>query len=108
MTDSNLVPLSSRERKVLQDALSTYVRISSAEGEEVAALMAKLRDAPRCPSIAVGVYGGIVQWVMGNPFPIRICDYDGETQDLLDVDERGQPCRIGYAPPDVEDLNLRT
>jgi len=104
----DLLPLSSDERKVLQDALSAYVGRSSIESGDARALIAKLRNATAYPSITVGVYGGIVQWVLGNPFPIRICDYDGEIEDLPDVDERGQPCRIGYAPPDVEDSNLRT
>lgn len=45
------------------------------------------------PDITVGVYGGQVQWAVGHPFPIRIRDYDGEEDELSDVDEQGQRCR---------------
>lgn len=61
---------------------------------------AKLASADRWPCITVGVHGGQVQWVLGNPFPIRICDYDGGDDELPDVDEREQKCRIWFEPID--------
>lgn len=61
---------------------------------------AKLASADRWPCITVGVHGGQVQWVLGNPFPIRVCDYDGEDDELPDIDERDQRCRIWFEPVD--------
>jgi len=48
------------------------------------------------PGITVGVHGGQVQWVKGNPFPIRVLDYDNDYGDAPDMDERGRalPCSI--------------
>ena len=60
----------------------------------------KLAQAQPHPDITIGVHGGLVQWVLGNPFPVRICDYDGF--DLPDVDERGQPCAIWFEPANAE------
>ena len=60
--------------------------------------MDKLTHSPQHPEITVGVHGGQVQWTLGNPFPIRVCDYDGDREDLSDIDERGQPCRIWFEP----------
>ena len=44
----------------------------------LADITAKFASAGEGPNITIGVHGGLVQWVMGNPFPVRICDYDGE------------------------------
>jgi hypothetical protein len=60
----------------------------------------KLTSANRGPYITVGVHGGQVQWVLGNPFPIRVCDYDGEDDELPDIDERDQKCSIWFEPID--------
>ena len=65
---------------------------------EINILTLKLVHSDPHPSITVGVYGGQVQWALGNPFPIRICDYDGDQEDLPDVDENGNPCRIWFEP----------
>jgi hypothetical protein len=43
-----------------------------------------------------------VQWTSGNPFPIRIVDYDGDKNDLPGVDENGRRCRIWFEPADEE------
>jgi hypothetical protein len=48
----------------------------------------------------VGVHGGLVQGTLGNPLPIRICDYDGPDDDLPDMDERGQRCNMWFEPSD--------
>lgn len=63
-------------------------------------IISKLLDGGTHPKITVGVYGGQVQWALGNPFPIRICDYDGEKEDLPDIDEWGQQCRMWLDPVD--------
>lgn len=61
--------------------------------------LSKLARA-QTPTITVGVHGGQVQWVLGNPFPIRVCDYDGSTAELPYVDERDQRCRMWFEPTD--------
>ena len=50
--------------------------------------LARASETPH-PDITVGVYGGVVQWITGNPFPVRIVDYDGEHSDLPDTDAHG-------------------
>jgi hypothetical protein len=98
MTNDVWLSLTDRDQDLLRRALASYVATDAAGVES---LMAKLQTTEKYPAITIGVYGGLVQWVMGNPFPIRLCDYDGEKQDLPDVDERGQRCTIGYASPDI-------
>ena len=89
------IGLSRREKAMLLEALGT-LRQSPDRSKEVDALTAKLVHSPQHPRITVGVHGGQVQWAIGNPFPIRICDYDGDRDDLPNVDERGQRCRIWF------------
>lgn len=67
---------------------------------ELGAAISKLAAATLGPAITVGVHGDQVQWVIGNPFPIRICDYDGEDDELSGLDERGQRCRMWWEPTD--------
>ncbi len=98
MQESAWLALTVRERTILQAALASF---KGGDATEIASLLAKVRSADGHPAITVGVYGGLVQWVMGNPFPIRICDYDGDQTDLPDIDERDQRCTIGFAPPDI-------
>ena len=62
--------------------------------------LTKLAVATDGPAITVGVHGGLVQWVIGNPFPVRICDYDGDNHELPCVDERDQRCNMWVAPAD--------
>ncbi|HZQ11634.1 MAG TPA: hypothetical protein VFB31_02360 [Pseudolabrys sp.] len=90
------IGLTHRERKILLEAL-TALRASAADkGRVIDAMTAKLVHSPLHPQITVGVHGGQVQWTLGNPFPIRVCDYDGDREDLPDVDERGERCRIWF------------
>jgi hypothetical protein len=103
MTECAWLSLTARERGVLQRALAAYAGAQVAGVSGAESLMTKLQTEEQYPAITIGVHGGLVQWVMGNPFPIRICDYDGEQQDLPDVDERNQRCTIGFAPADIED-----
>jgi hypothetical protein len=65
-------------------------------------LARKIVSAPPDPDITIGVHGGQVQWTSGNPFPIRIVDYDGDEADLTDADEKGEPCRMWFEPSDQE------
>ena len=91
------IGVSPRERTILLDAL-TALRASSEKRtrEKIDALTVKLVHSRQHPEITVGVHGGQVQWTLGNPFPIRVCDYDGDREELPDIDERGQRCRIWF------------
>jgi len=96
------LPLSERERQLLRHALSVYIRGEAADRTEVTALVNKIVSTSPHPDVTIGVYGGQVQWTTGNPFPIRIVDYDGEKDDLPEADEDGHPCRIWFEPADDE------
>jgi hypothetical protein len=74
----------------------------SANSAEVENLALKLALGQPHPEITIGVYGGLVQWIVGNPFPIRVCDYDGF--DLPDVDEQGRPCDIRFEQPNADSM----
>lgn len=87
------ITLGQNERKILISALRNLKNVEITEP-----IISKLLDTGTSPNITVGVYGGQVQWVMGNPFPIRVCDYDGDKSDLSDRDERGQACRMWFEP----------
>lgn len=89
--------LNENERKVVLNALRR-----AREGKSARSAIGKLNKRRQHPLITIGVHGGQVQWVLGNPFPIRICDYDGEGKaDLPDMDERGQDCRMWFEPVDT-------
>ncbi len=90
------VGLTKRECMLLLDGLAALRRSDAIKTKQIDALTAKLFHSPGHPQITVGVHGGQVQWTLGNPFPIRVCDYDGDREDLPDIDERGQRCRIWY------------
>lgn len=96
------LPLSQSERNLLRQALSAYARGDAANPQDVTALAAKIAGATPYPDITVGVYGGQVQWTSGNPFPLRIVDYDGEKDDLPNADDNGEPCRLWFEPSDAE------
>lgn len=78
MIENVWIGLSPRERAILLHALSS-VR-SKNDSTDIDALTLKLVHAEPHPDITVGVHGGQVQWMLGNPFPVRICDYDGESE----------------------------
>lgn len=90
------IGLSARERTTLLEALNALRPQHRKKIKEIDALMVKLTYSPPHPEITIGVHGGQVQWMLGNPFPIRVCDYDGDREDLPDVDERGQRCRMWF------------
>ena len=94
--------LSHDERNCLRQALAAYAGGDMGNIAGAQALARKLASAIPYPDITIGVHGGQVQWALGNPFPIRICDYDGAKDDLPDLDERGQRCRMWFEPPEGE------
>lgn len=98
MAPRTWIGLSARERELLLEALSALRVRTQKSRSEIDSLTLKLLHARKYPEITIGVHGGQVQWTLGNPFPIRICDYDGEKEELPDVDEHGEPCRIWLEP----------
>jgi hypothetical protein len=101
MSESAWVGLNARERTLLLDALIMLRRLRADDASNIDTLTIKLVHSAPHPDITVGVHGGQVQWTLGNPFPIRVCDYDGASdEDLPDVDERGQRCRMWWEPAD--------
>lgn len=100
MVKTAWIGLSERERTLLLHALRT-LRRSGGNTSKIDALTIKLVHSAPHPDITVGVHGGQVQWTLGNPFPIRVCDYDAPSdEDLTDIDERGQRCRMWWEPAD--------
>lgn len=101
MAETSWIGLSARERALLLDALAALRRSNLDDPSNIDALTIKLVHSAPHPDITVGVHGGQVQWTLGNPFPIRVCDYDGASdEDLPDIDQRGQRCRIWWEPID--------
>ncbi len=102
MTETSWIGLSARERALLLDALAALRRSNLDDPSKIDALTIKLVHSAPHPDITVGVHGGQVQWTLGNPFPIRVRDYDGASdEDLPDIDERGQRCRMWWEPADA-------
>jgi hypothetical protein len=97
MAETAWIGLTRRERALLLGALAELRRADIHQQIAVDKLTAKLFHSAPHPEITVGVHGGQVQWTLGNPFPIRICDYDAPSdEELPDIDERGQRCRIWW------------
>jgi hypothetical protein len=96
------LPLNPREKIISLDALCSSRAAGQAGSDEIDALVLKLVHVQSFPQITVGVQGGQVQWTLGNPFPIRVCDYDTGGDELPEIDERGQPCRIWFEPADAD------
>ncbi|HMA74883.1 MAG TPA: hypothetical protein VKP67_25820 [Xanthobacteraceae bacterium] len=103
LIESKWTYLTADEAEIILNALSSIRGNQHTEVAKIDALIDKLDKAESQPNITIGIYRGQVHWTRGNPFPIRICDYDGF--DLPDVDERGKPCEITWEPADegVED-----
>jgi len=102
MSETAWIGLNTRERTLLLNALTALRRSRSDDESGIDALTIKLVHSAPHPDITVGVHGGQVQWTLGNPFPVRVCDYDGESdEDLPDIDERGQRCRMWFEPADA-------
>jgi hypothetical protein len=92
------ISLSARERWLILYALSTIRDSNPRDGSEIDGLSTKLTRVEPHPNITIGVHGGQVDWVAGNPFPIRIYDYDIEGDEVEDCDEQGRPCRTWVEP----------
>jgi hypothetical protein len=99
MKGTRWLGINKRERALLLDSLASLRLSNTNRSQDIDLLTAKLVHSKPHPEITVGVHGGQVQWTLGNPFPVRICDYDGDREDLPDVDERGERCRIWFEPP---------
>lgn len=99
MTEISWIGMNKQDRALLLNALTELRRADAAAARKIDRLTAKLVHSAPHPEITVGVHGGQVQWTCGNPFPIRVCDYDASgDDDLPDIDERGQRCRIWWEP----------
>jgi len=106
MAETSWIGLRARERALLLDALAALRRSNLDDPSNIDALTIKLVHSAPYPDITVGVHGGQVQWTLGNPFPIRVCDYDGASdEDLPDRDQRGQRCRMWWEPATSERMS---
>jgi len=104
LTDSKWTHLTTDEASIILNALSSIRSSQHADIAKIDMLIDKLEKAESEPNITIGIHLGQVCWTRENPFPIRICDYDGF--DLPDVDEAGKPCEISWEPAadGVEDV----
>ena len=100
MAENIWVTLTPRELTVILDALTSMRNAGRMDHAEFDALAGKLAHGTPPPRITIEVRGGMVECTRGNPFPIRIYDYDGH--DLPDVDERGERCETWLARADEE------
>jgi hypothetical protein len=100
MEDDRWLHLTAREHAIVLEAVGSMLKAGAANSAEVETLAVKLARAHAHHDITVGVHGGLVQWIVGNPFPIRVCDYDGF--DLPDVDEHGRPCDACIHEPNTD------
>jgi len=101
-TDDSWVQLTAREHATVLNALLSMLDAGPENNAEIEKLALKLALGHPHPDVTVGVHGGLVQWIVGNPFPIRVCDYDGF--ELPDLDERGRPCDIWFEPPNTSSV----
>lgn len=93
------LPLTANERALLFEALAHYACSKCADEEEIDALRRKIRSAKPQPSVTVRVHGGMVEEIAGNPFPVRLYDYDIDGVDDLSFDEDGRACVISEFGP---------
>lgn len=103
MADPAWIVLNARERRLLLDALGALPFSNKHDATDVEALALKIVHGTPYPVITIGVEDGQVQWVRGNPFPIRVCDYDAPSDEALpDIDESGRRCGMWWEPADHE------
>jgi hypothetical protein len=96
------IGLNPSEKTTLIEALSSLRKSARTRSAELDALTLKLLHSEARPEITIGVYGGQVQWVSGNPFPVRVCDYDGDQEELPDLDDWNQRCRMWLEPANMK------
>jgi hypothetical protein len=87
------------ERSLLREALDHYSHSERAESDEIAAMLRKLDRAKPQPFVTVRVDGGFVEDIEGNPFPVRLYDYDVDGVDEPDFDDEGRACVISEFEP---------
>ena len=99
MSKQTYLGLTKAERMLLEEALAEVVALKRPNSGEMSRLLTRIRRTEG-PKITVAVEGGMVQWASGNPFPIRICDYDTDGVHPKNKDELGRPCVISFVPED--------
>lgn len=99
MEKESWVCITPREQALLRQALARASKSKRKDAPEMMKLSRKLLRRS-VPKITVGVKGGMVYWMTGNSFPIRICDYDIDGVYPEYKDELGRPCVISFAPED--------
>jgi hypothetical protein len=99
MSSDIWLPLSSEERTLLREALAAYA--VNGDKESALTLSNKIARCPPHPDIAIRASGGVIQGITGNPFPIRVCDYDEDD----DMDENGERCGLWFEQPDKNAAN---
>jgi hypothetical protein len=107
MVDHAWIAITPRERALLLDLLARTCNAAPTGSAEIKKLAAKLSRAESHPRITVGVHRGQVEWVSGNPFPVRVLDYD-DPDGLNDFDEDGNLCRMWFEPTDRSARNTRS
>jgi hypothetical protein len=91
--------LTAGERSLLLEALAHYAASKRAEEDEIDAMRRKITSAKPKPWVTVRVDGGMVEEIVGNPFPVRLYDYDTYGVDDLEFDEDGRACVISEFEP---------
>src|SRR5690242_2897652 len=91
--------LNFNERALMREALIHYTTSKHAEPDEVEALLRKLNRAKPQSCVTLRVDGGFVEEIEGNPFPVRLYDYDIDGVDEPDFDEDGRACVISEFEP---------
>lgn len=91
--------MTANERSLLLEALSYYAGSRRAEKDEITAMRRKIERAKPQPWVTIRVDGGMVEEVAGNPFPVRLYDYDIDGVDDLSFDEDGRACVISEFEP---------
>lgn len=95
------LPLTYGERSLMREALIHYLGNRHAMPSEVDALLSKIERAKPQPLVRVRVDGGFVEDIEGNPFPVRLYDYDIDGVDEPEFDEEGRACVISEFEPKI-------
>ena len=91
--------LTANERSLLLEALAHYSDSRRVEENEMTAMRRKIERAKPQPWVTIRVDGGFVEEIAGNPFPVRLYDYDIDGVDELSFDEDGRACVISEFEP---------
>lgn len=99
MTSEVWLSLTANERSLVLEALAHYAGSRRAEADEIDAMRRKIARAKPQPWVTTRVDGGFVEEVAGNPFPVRLYDYDIDGVDDLQFDDDGRACVISEYEP---------